>query len=63
MRMSWIKPHPPVRPKPSFYELWGSGQESKGKGRAHIPAPRMQVPGHAESYNPPPEYLPTEKQV
>lgn len=25
--------------------------------RDHIPAPKMAVPGHEESYNPPPEYL------
>lgn len=23
----------------------------------HIPAPKITLPGHAESYNPPPEYL------
>ena len=29
----------------------------------HIPAPKMPLPGHAESYNPPPEYLLTEEEV
>ena len=29
----------------------------------HIPAPKMKLPGHEESYNPPPEYLPTEAEV
>ena len=29
----------------------------------HIPAPRLKLPGHAESYNPPPEYLPTQDEV
>ena len=29
----------------------------------HIPAPRLKLPGHSESYNPPPEYLPTEEEV
>ena len=29
----------------------------------HIPAPRLKLPGHAESYNPPPEYLPTQEEV
>ena len=28
----------------------------------HIPAPRLKLPGHSESYNPPPEYLPNEKE-
>lgn len=29
----------------------------------HIPAPKLPLPGHAESYNPPPEYLFTEEEV
>lgn len=29
----------------------------------HIPAPKMVVPGHEESYNPPPEYLPSKDEV
>ena len=31
--------------------------------RDHIPAPKLTLPGHAESYNPPPEYLMTEEEV
>lgn len=31
--------------------------------RHHIPAPPKPTPGHAESYNPPPEYLFTEHEV
>ena len=31
--------------------------------RHHIPAPKPILPGHAESYNPPPEYLMTEEEV
>lgn len=29
----------------------------------HIPAPKPPLPGHNESYNPPPEYLPTPTEV
>ena len=29
-------------------------------GLAYIPAPKLKLPGHEESYNPPKEYLPTE---
>ena len=29
-------------------------------GLSYIPAPKPKLPGHAESYNPPKEYLPTE---
>ena len=28
-------------------------------GLAYIPAPKLKLPGHEESYNPPKEYLPT----
>lgn len=28
----------------------------------HIPAPKMPLPGHAESYRPPKEYLLTEEE-
>lgn len=31
--------------------------------KMHIPAPKMTLPGHAESYNPPPEYLMTPEEV
>ena len=30
--------------------------------KQHIPAPKPVLPGHAESYNPPDEYLPTEEE-
>ncbi len=29
----------------------------------HLPAPKMALPGHAESYNPPPEYLLSEEEM
>lgn len=35
--------------------------ESK-KFAYHLPAPKIPLPGHAESYNPPPEYLLSEKE-
>lgn len=31
-------------------------------GLTYIPAPKLKLPGHEESYNPPPEYLPTEEE-
>jgi hypothetical protein len=37
--------------------------EATRRYRAHIPAPRAPLPGHAESYNPPPEYLFTKEEV
>ena len=38
-------------------------QGGKPRHGMHIPAPKVKLPGHAESYNPPPEYLPTEDEV
>ena len=37
----------------AFYDLMPAGL-------AFIPAPKLKLPGHEESYNPPKEYLPTE---
>lgn len=49
-----------------IYLLWGeddSTDTGKNKMPPAIPAPKMALPGHAESYNPPPEYLPTKKEI
>lgn len=49
----------------SFYNLWGSAsEEERQRGvHKHIPAPKRPPPAHAESYNPPPEYLLDAKEV
>lgn len=75
IRKGWIKVQPRVapeeRPEPPAYLLWGDdgavaggeGQGPAGKsgsGLTYIPAAKPQLPGHADSYNPPAEYLPTE---
>jgi len=47
-------------PNKRFYMLWKSDTEAEdGVRRINdiIPAPKMRLPDHAESYNPPPEYL------
>ncbi|GIQ82096.1 hypothetical protein KIPB_003178, partial [Kipferlia bialata] len=31
--------------------------------RSYLSAPGMRLPGHAESFNPPPEYIPTKKEL
>jgi ribosome biogenesis protein ERB1 len=57
-----------VVPGPQFYDLWGpsggDAEESERKSNhpMHIPAPKVRLPDHSESYNPPPEYLLTEKE-
>lgn len=46
--------------KPRFYDIWA---ESEGVHRPnHIPAPKITLPEHAESYNPPSEYILDEKE-
>lgn len=45
-----------------FAELNLQSEISK-RFQHHIPAPAKPLPGHAESYNPPPEYLFTEEEV
>ncbi|DBA02708.1 TPA: LOW QUALITY PROTEIN: hypothetical protein N0F65_010533 [Lagenidium giganteum] len=44
--------------KPDFYQMWFEDDQAlTRKGPAHVQAPKMPLPGHAESYNPPEEYL------
>mmetsp|Transcript_15150 Transcript_15150/g.23257 ORF Transcript_15150/g.23257 Transcript_15150/m.23257 type:complete len:812 (-) Transcript_15150:111-2546(-) len=48
------------------YLLWAGDEEDElamRKGPQHLPAPKLPPPGHAESYIPPDEYLPTEKDI
>ena len=48
------------------YMLWTGDEEdelNQGKGPQHIAAPKVKPPGHAESYIPPDEYLPSEQDL
>ena len=38
----------------------GKTHDKTATGLTYIPAPKLKLPGHEESYNPPKEYLPTE---
>ena len=51
-----LSDHCPILNDPSQLEINKRFQQ-------HIAAPKMALPGHAESYNPPPEYLMTEEEV
>lgn len=44
---------------PKFFMLWetDTGREKMRRIHDHVAAPRRALPGHAESYNPPSEYL------
>ncbi|KAJ2044532.1 Ribosome biogenesis protein erb1 [Coemansia sp. RSA 922] len=54
--------------KPRFYDVWekaeqneeDSAQQKRLARRARMPAPRLALPSHDESYHPPAEYLPSE---
>lgn len=50
------------------YLLWGDDGQVQGStktanGLSYIPPAKPRLPGHAESYNPPGEYIPTEEEV
>ena len=53
--------------KSDVYMIWKDIEETETdqnlKGPEPIPAPKLLPPGHAESYNPPEEYLPTEEEL
>jgi ribosome biogenesis protein ERB1 len=66
IKMGWIKPQLQTKKTenkeletPEFYDLWGNESELDKNRRHmhHLPAPRLALPTHHESYNPPPEYL------
>uniref|UniRef100_A0A1A8P6E8 Ribosome biogenesis protein BOP1 n=1 Tax=Nothobranchius pienaari TaxID=704102 RepID=A0A1A8P6E8_9TELE len=64
IKMGWIKPRRVEDDsKGRFYDLWASEDSSiLAKHRMHLPAPKIPLPGHEESYNPPPEYLFTDEE-
>jgi len=59
MRNGWIKPKEPLDKKPNYYMLWKDDDKPMKDHPMHIPAPKLALPGNAESYNPPAEYLPS----
>jgi ribosome biogenesis protein ERB1 len=50
----------------ALYMLWTNDDDprhsSRGRRARHMPAPKMRLPGHAESYRPPAEFLPDEQE-
>mmetsp|Transcript_66385 Transcript_66385/g.163589 ORF Transcript_66385/g.163589 Transcript_66385/m.163589 type:complete len:623 (+) Transcript_66385:496-2364(+) len=44
------------------YDLWNTEMDVKWRGAVPIAAPKPKLPGHAESYNPPKEYLLTKEE-
>jgi len=60
LREGKIRPPPP--PKPEVWDLWSDEPTKVRRGLPPVPAPKMALPGHAESYNPPTEYLYSEQE-
>ncbi|KAI0959806.1 Ribosome biogenesis protein erb1 [Taiwanofungus camphoratus] len=61
IRQGRIIPNKPktASTQPQFYAIWN---EEPSAHPAPLPAPKPRLPTHAESYNPPEEYLPTEEE-
>ncbi|XP_058065929.1 ribosome biogenesis protein BOP1 homolog [Anopheles bellator] len=65
LKMGWAKTRAEkerlaaARKGPKFYMLWETdhGKEEMRRIHDHVTAPKRPLPHHAESYNPPPEYL------
>ncbi|EEC11439.1 block of proliferation protein, putative [Ixodes scapularis] len=65
IKMGWIKPRVKKHDPERFSLLWDKDDSTAGSNermQRHIPAPKMKLPGHEESYNPPAEYLFTEEE-
>jgi ribosome biogenesis protein ERB1 len=52
------------RKSPTIFDIWAQTdeEERKVRGPAALPAPKMPLPGHDESYRPPEEYLFTDEE-
>ncbi|KZS98013.1 BOP1NT-domain-containing protein [Sistotremastrum niveocremeum HHB9708] len=56
----------PSKPKtssdaPQYYNIW-SNEDPSSSHVPQLPAPKRRLPTNSESYNPPPEYLPSEEE-
>jgi len=61
IRKGWLKPYEEEKKEIEFFDIWKDMEDPSDVRRrpAHIAPPKTVLPGHAESYNPPPEYIPT----
>ncbi|XP_022061400.2 ribosome biogenesis protein bop1 [Acanthochromis polyacanthus] len=64
IKMGWIKPRRVEDDsRGRYYDLWATEDSSiLAQHKMHLPAPKIPLPGHQESYNPPPEYLFTDEE-
>ncbi|KAL6517766.1 Ribosome biogenesis protein 1 [Orobanche minor] len=63
IRSGLIKYGDKPKEEPQIYDLWGDSSSAERQGLAYIPAPKSKLPGHEESYNPSPEYIPTQEEI
>ena len=63
IRNGWLKMDESDDEKDEVYLLWKDGEAAPNSRLAMINAPKPKLPGHAESYRPPAEYLFTEEEV
>ncbi|KZV48667.1 hypothetical protein F511_10353 [Dorcoceras hygrometricum] len=63
IRKGLIKFDDKPKEEPRVYALWDDDSTADRQGLAYIPAPKPKLPGHDESYNPSPEYIPTQEEV
>ena len=66
IRNGWLKKEEKQAEAPAAYLLWADDNLAESSktaiGLSYIPPAKPKLPGHAESYNPPKEYLPTEEE-
>ncbi|XP_039272736.1 ribosome biogenesis protein bop1-like [Styela clava] len=70
IKMGWLKPRKEKKEdeQPVFFDLWADSKDENlshsqiARRKMHIPAPKVKLPGHEASYNPPPEYLMSEEE-
>ncbi|KAG5437015.1 hypothetical protein PCANB_001291 [Pneumocystis canis] len=52
-----------IEQQPVFYDIWSDTSAKSYDHIMHIPAPKLPLPTHDESYNPPEEYLLSEDEI
>lgn len=65
IRNGWLKLDEKKEDPEAPFLLWADDEQvdTSNKLGFALPAPKVALPGHAESYNPPPEYLPSEEEL
>eukprot|EP00241_Pyramimonas_parkeae_P017894 CAMPEP_0114284504 /NCGR_PEP_ID=MMETSP0059-20121206/4683_1 /TAXON_ID=36894 /ORGANISM="Pyramimonas parkeae, Strain CCMP726" /LENGTH=811 /DNA_ID=CAMNT_0001405329 /DNA_START=33 /DNA_END=2468 /DNA_ORIENTATION=- len=66
MRRGWIKMDQAPKQEEKVYLMWNDNMsqiaEKTANRLTYIPPPKPKLPGHEESYNPSPEFVPTEEE-